>query len=78
MLFVSLGPILHPAQMTFYNNACIVASLHPVQSSKLTPLHLRLERCVDEKQSRVPAQMILGAILVIEKSIAPLTKKYLV
>ena len=42
------------------------------------PLHLRPERCVGEKQRRVPAQMILGAILVIQKVIATLTGKYLV
>ena len=29
------------------------------------PLHLRLERRVGEKQKRVPAQIILGAILLI-------------
>ena len=28
----TLGPILHPAQLTFYTDACIVASLHPAQS----------------------------------------------
>ena len=26
------GPILHPAQLTFYTDACVVASLHPAQS----------------------------------------------
>ena len=26
------GPILHPAQLTFYADTCIVASLQPVQS----------------------------------------------
>ena len=27
-----VGPILHPAQLTFYTNACILASFHPAQS----------------------------------------------
>ena len=26
------GPILHPVQLTFYTEACILASLHPAQS----------------------------------------------
>ena len=26
--FLLLGPISHPAQLTFYTDACIVASLH--------------------------------------------------
>ena len=66
-----LGPILHPVQLTFYTDACIVATLPPAQSrffpAALAPLQLRLERRVGEKQSRVPPQMILGTILVIFK-----------
>ena len=27
-----VGPILHPAQLTFYTDACILASFHPAQS----------------------------------------------
>ena len=31
------GPILHPAQLTFYTDACIVAGLHPARSGLLPP-----------------------------------------
>jgi hypothetical protein len=75
-----MGPILHPAQLTFYTDACIVASLNPVfnrfcPSANLSRYTCALERRVGEKQRRVPAQMIgLLAILVIQKA----TGKYLV
>ena len=73
-----MGPILQPAQFTFYTNACIAASLHPTWSwfSLAANSHHythAMERRVGEKQRRVPAQMIFGAILVIQKAIAPLT-----
>ena len=32
MFIMVWGPILHPTQLTFYTDACIVASLHPAQS----------------------------------------------
>ena len=43
--------------------------------SKPAPLNLRPERRVGEKQRRVPAQMIHGAIFQIDKAVAQLTKK---
>ena len=46
--------------------------------SKLAPLNLRPEKRVSEKQRRVPAQMIHGAILQIDKAVVLLTEKYLV
>ena len=50
------GPILRSAQMTFYTDACIVASLHPAQPGATT---LCLERHVGEKQRRFMAQRYL-------------------
>ena len=77
------GPILHPAQLTFYTDAGIFASLHPAQSRFPPPqqtcaTNLSPERRVGEKQRRVPAQMIHGAILQIDKTVAQLSDKYLV
>ena len=67
--------------LTFYTDACIIASLHPnliFPRSKLEPLHLRPERRVGEKQSCVLTQIIHCAILQIDFAIAPLTEKILV
>jgi hypothetical protein len=70
---------LHQAQFTFYTDAFIFASLQPIfPRSEPVPLNLRPERRVGEKQRRVPAQMIHGAILQIDKAVAQLTDKYLV
>jgi hypothetical protein len=43
--------------------------------SKLAPHELRPERRLGEKQRYVPAQMIHGAILQIDKAVAQLTEK---
>jgi hypothetical protein len=32
-----LGPVLHPAQLTFYTDACVVASLQVAQSVLFPP-----------------------------------------
>ena len=83
-LSMSLGPILHPAQLTFYTGACIVASLHRVWSwfpptANSCHYTCALERHVGKKQRRVSAQTFyLLAILVIQKAIGRLTGKYLV
>ena len=39
-LVESLGPILHPAQLTFYTDACVVASLQLAQSVLFPPAPL--------------------------------------
>ena len=62
-----MGPILHAAPLTFYTDACIVASFY--RATTLAPL-----RVVSAKSS--PAQMIHGAIFVSQKAIAPLIGKY--
>ena len=31
LLYTIKGPILHPAQFTFYTDTCFVASLHPAK-----------------------------------------------
>ena len=50
--------------------------ISPPQQTRSTTL--ALERRVGEEQRHVPAQMILGAIFVMQKANVPLTGKYLV
>ena len=67
-------PYLAPSAIDFLHHASLLVCTR----RKLTPLNLRPERRVGEKHRRVPAQMIHGAILRIDKAVAQLTDKYLV
>ena len=72
-----MGPILHPAQLTFYTDACVVASLQLAQSVLFPPAprvgklgnDLAPQGAARRKED-VLAQTFPGAILTFQKPLA--------
>ena len=70
-IYIALGPILHPAQMTFYTDTCVVASLQMARSVLFPPQasvaklgnDLMPKGRFSERRRRVLAQTFPGAIL---------------
>ena len=78
-----MGPILHPAQLTFYTDAWVVASLQLAQSFLFPPLPRACKLGNDlvpkgAVRRKEVAQTFPGAILQFQKTIASQTRKYLV
>ena len=84
-VYMSMGPNLHPAQYTFYTDACVVAGLQLGQSI-LFPPPPRVGKLGNdlaqgwfgERRRCVLSQMFPGAIFQFQKTIPPQTRKYLV